>query len=275
MLKQPNREDIETCQNNGKTIVLSIGGEKGVPGLTSFASAEEAKKNAYTIWQMFGPLASESPAAKDRPFGKSAVNGFDLDIEDPDIEYLPEWAKEMRTLTKSQHILLTAAVDCGNLPGEGPMGKLISSNVTLDYVNIQFYNSMNCWESGENNSEIKKDVIDAWNDWATTKNAQWLVGLAAGDSACKVTGCYKDDMTLFNEPKKSSQFGGAMLWDMSQAVNNQNFEKKVKNALTQEGDPVSMSSQVMSTTSSLLTVPTTTTTFSGTQNDSSQISSHT
>lgn len=47
------RKDIETCQNKGKTILLSIGGATYSEG--GFDSEESAQAGAEVVWKTFGP----------------------------------------------------------------------------------------------------------------------------------------------------------------------------------------------------------------------------
>ena len=44
-------EDIKYCQNNGKTILLSLGGAAGSYGFSDDATA---KQFAHTLWDLFG-----------------------------------------------------------------------------------------------------------------------------------------------------------------------------------------------------------------------------
>jgi chitinase len=66
-------KDIKTCQDKGKTILMSLGGANGVYGFSNDADAEAF---ADTLWDIFGAGNSDT-----RPFGDSVVDGFDLDIE--------------------------------------------------------------------------------------------------------------------------------------------------------------------------------------------------
>lgn len=229
MLTISNRDDIKTCQENGKQIVLSIGGQY-THDLRTFKNSEEARKSAQKIWRVFGPRSADGGSEK-RPFGNSTVDGFDLDIETPGIKYLPEWAEEMRRLTKDHKILLTASPECShNFTGtEGPMTELLKSNVTFDYMNVQFYNNKDCWV--QDTAEIQSPFLQQWSSWADRAKSQWLVGLAAGQHACNSIDCYKDDMSLFDKPKSYSGFTGMMAWDASHLKDNKGFLSKAKNAL--------------------------------------------
>ena len=59
---------IEACQNNGKIVTLSLGGEASVPG---FSSNSQAEAFADQIWDSF--LGGSSPM---RPFGSAVLDGY-------------------------------------------------------------------------------------------------------------------------------------------------------------------------------------------------------
>jgi chitinase len=64
------RQDIKTCQDAGKIVLLSLGGAIGDYG---FSSSAQAESFATTVWNLFGEGTSST-----RPFGSSVVDGFDL-----------------------------------------------------------------------------------------------------------------------------------------------------------------------------------------------------
>lgn len=65
--------NIKTCQQNGKTVLMSLGGAAGSYGFSNDADAEAF---ADTIWNVYGGGNSDT-----RPFGDAVIDGFDLDIE--------------------------------------------------------------------------------------------------------------------------------------------------------------------------------------------------
>lgn len=108
------REDIQTCQNSGKIILLSLGGAIGNYG---FSSASEAQTFATTLWNIFGGGSSST-----RPFGSSIVDGFDLgicpsrrsnriDIENKQPSFYSDFITALRTLfaTGSKQYYITGA----------------------------------------------------------------------------------------------------------------------------------------------------------------------
>jgi chitinase len=68
----PRSQDIQTCQDSGKVVLLSLGGAIGDYG---FSSSSQAQSFATTVWNLFGGGSSDT-----RPFGDSVVDGFDLGI---------------------------------------------------------------------------------------------------------------------------------------------------------------------------------------------------
>ncbi|KAI0230200.1 Chitinase 2, partial [Massospora cicadina] len=74
LLKCPEVEqDIKYCQQRGKTILLSIGGDVGLTNIPTPAAADQL---AIDIWNLY--LGGHSDY---RPFGSAKLDGIDLDIE--------------------------------------------------------------------------------------------------------------------------------------------------------------------------------------------------
>ncbi|MBC7854175.1 MAG: hypothetical protein IAF94_12140 [Pirellulaceae bacterium] len=64
---------IQTCQNKGKIVLLSLG---GAVASSTFTSDQQAQDFAKTLWELFG---GGTPAdAGLRPFGSVKVDGFDI-----------------------------------------------------------------------------------------------------------------------------------------------------------------------------------------------------
>lgn len=77
-------QDIQYCQNLGKTVLLSLGG--AAPDTQLIANETSANNFADFLWAAFGPY--DTPAAQEwvanygqRPFLDATVDGFDFDIE--------------------------------------------------------------------------------------------------------------------------------------------------------------------------------------------------
>ncbi len=98
------------CQQKGKKILISIGGDS--PG-NQLTSKDAATSFANQLWQIFGPKPSGFTGP--RPFGDNVVDGFDLDIESGDGKFVPDLAHSLSSLTasdKSKRYYLTAAPQC-------------------------------------------------------------------------------------------------------------------------------------------------------------------
>lgn len=87
-------DDIVTFQNLGKTILLSTGGRTYNEG--GFSSESEAVAAANLVWKIFGPVSSDSSIL--RPFGTAVIDGFDFDFENLQINNMPAYANQLRTL---------------------------------------------------------------------------------------------------------------------------------------------------------------------------------
>ena len=116
--------DIKTCQNNGKKILLSLGGGSATGAY--IASDTSAVAFADFLWGAFGPVTDAWTSAQNpRPFGDAVVDGFDFDIESlaADIPTATDsgyaaMANHFRSLfasstdTSSQTFYLSAAPQC-------------------------------------------------------------------------------------------------------------------------------------------------------------------
>jgi chitinase len=216
------RQDITMCQNNNKTVLLSMGGDSAQAlNVSNFPSKEAAATNAEMIWNMFGPNTSNKTVV--RPFGKAAINGFDLDIEAKTTNLVP-WATKMRELMGEGHYL-TAAPQCPK-PDENLLKDLLSG-VEFDMVFVQFYNNPQC------SPNTGTTTVPEWSTWASANSTKFFIGLPAGSTAVTDNGYLKpDNMTMFvKETKGRNSFGGVMLWDASQSWSNENYHVKVKQAL--------------------------------------------
>ncbi|KAK5632758.1 hypothetical protein RRF57_008472 [Xylaria bambusicola] len=78
-----HREDIKYCQQQGKTILLSIGGATYSEG--GFSDASSATSTADAVWNLFGSNTN----AANRPFGSAVVDGFDFDFESSTQNFVP------------------------------------------------------------------------------------------------------------------------------------------------------------------------------------------
>jgi chitinase len=66
---------IQSCQNSGKLVIMSMGGAQGFADVT-LANDTQAEQIADTLWNLFGGGTNDSAL---RPFGTGVkLDGFDL-----------------------------------------------------------------------------------------------------------------------------------------------------------------------------------------------------
>ncbi|BFZ61672.1 Chitinase 2 [Saitoella coloradoensis] len=204
--------DIQTCQSNGKAVLLSLGGAIGTYG---FDSDAQAASFADSMWSTFGPSTTSSTY---RPFGSAVIDGFDLDIEQGSSNGYAAFVTQMRKNYESdtsKQYLISGAPQCV-YPDEW-LGDALD-NAWFDLVLVQFYN--NPCRVGTSSFNF-----DSWQNWATSTSvnpdAKVYVGVPAS-SAAAGSG-YVDPATLatiISSVKSQSAFGGVMMWDVSQAWAN-------------------------------------------------------
>ncbi|KAJ5947567.1 Class III chitinase [Penicillium verhagenii] len=249
-------QDIQTCQDKGKTILLSIGGATYSEG--GFKSEADAKDGAKLIWETFGPEQADSKAL--RPFGKTSLDGFDFDFE-ASVQNMAPFANELRSLMdtdKSKQYFLTAAPQC---PYPDAADKdILNGPVFIDAVWVQFYNNFCGVNNFDTNSANSKYNFEEWDNWAKTvsknKNVKVMIGVPA-DTTAASTGYVPVDKVadVIEYTKKFESFGGVMMWDTSQAYANQGFIDGVRKAL---GGPNSGSSSSSTSASTTASAPTST-----------------
>ncbi|KKK11971.1 class III chitinase [Aspergillus rambellii] len=224
--------DITTCQQKGKTIILSIGGATYSEG--GFQSQSAAEAGADLIWATFGPNTNSSAH---RPFGDAAVNGFDFDFE-AGVSNMAPFASRLRTLGDAgpnKPFFLTAAPQC---PYPDAADKdILNGPVSVDAVWVQFYNNycgVNAYVAGQ--QQQNNFNFEQWDNWAKTvsqnKQAKVYLGVAANTGAAS-TGylpiAQLDPVIAFSQ--QFSSFGGVMMWDVTQAYGNSGFLDGLHQAL--------------------------------------------
>ncbi|KAI8955607.1 putative class III chitinase [Xylaria longipes] len=250
LLKCPEiEEDIQYCQGNGKTILLSIGGATYSEG--GFTDSSSAQTSAQTVWDLFGT----NTAAANRPFGDAVVDGFDFDFESSTQNFVP-FAQKLRDLmdaASGKTFYLSAAPQC--VYPDAAMNDMLNGAISFDWINIQFYNN---WCGVINFSNPNAWNFNVWDDWAhqTSKNpnVKVLIGVPANTGA---GGGYVSAATLgpiIQDTKQYTSFGGIMMWDMSQLYANSGFLESVVSSLggaattTTRGTPTTTTTMVTSTT---------------------------
>lgn len=245
--------DIKYCQSQGKKIMLSIGGGGGSVQFDNMTSIQDL---ANQLWDMFGPVRANYTGP--RPFGSAVLDGFDMDIENPDSAFsFAFFVQEMNALfatDSSKKYYMTGAPQC--IVPDANMGDMMF-NGKFDNLYIQFYNTPQCSArgaiSGYNPADgsLQYFSYDAFQEFITvsfsqSKEAKLFIGLPASPDAadndenyfCMSTPSFSMEYRftdpaiavtpdeaekLINEFRYHPGFGGVMLWDAGssdQAVTN-------------------------------------------------------
>ncbi|CUM50100.1 uncharacterized protein AC631_00194 [Debaryomyces fabryi] len=237
-------KDIKTCQDNGKIVLLSMGGAIGNYG---FDSDSEAKDFAETLWNKFGGGSDD-----ERPFDDAVVDGFDFDLENQQQTGIPALGQGLRSYfakDSSKTYYLSAAPQCPY--PDASVGDLLSE-VDIDFAFIQFYNNYCKLGSSFN--------WDTWQDYATNtspnKDIRLYLGLP-GDSSSAGSGytSASDVESYLSDIKSDKNFGGISLWDAASSWRNtnngKNYAQQMKSLLgSSDSDETSTSSTKTATTGS-------------------------
>jgi chitinase len=231
LLKCPTiGRNITSCQDAGKTVLLSIGGSTYSEG--GWNSTEDAIAAAQLTWATFGPKNHTKGAPKvNRPFKRATVNGFDLDFE-ASVNNSVSFANELRRLIDEannnpdyppqQPFILTAAPQCPYPDANN--NDMLNGTVSFDALMIQFYNNVDCDLRNFNATADPATApfnMGTWNDWAkvysANKDVKLLIGApGANDSA--PAGGYVDSTVLKEviayAGKNYDHFGGLAVWQL-------------------------------------------------------------
>ncbi|KAI1492897.1 putative class III chitinase [Biscogniauxia mediterranea] len=251
-------EDIKTCQGQGKTIMLSLGGATYTEG--GFADETAASNAADVVWGLFGSNTDYA----NRPFGSAVIDGFDFDFESTTQNFVP-FASRLRSLMDadlSKPYYLSAAPQCPY--PDAAMNDMLNGAISFDFIQIQFYNNYCGVQAFTPGSTTQNNYnFETWDTWAkqTSKNpdVKILMGVPANTGA---GGGYQDAAALdpiIQYNKQFSSFGGVMMWDMSQLYGNPGFLDAVYGSLTSGSTTTTTTPGTTSTTST--STSTTATTF--------------
>lgn len=207
-------EDIKTCQEAGKLVLLSLGGASGSYG---FTSDEQGVEFASVLWNKFGGGSDD-----ERPFDDAIVDGFDFDLENNNQVGIPALGNKLREIfaeNPSKKYYLSAAPQCPY--PDASTGNLLA-NVDIDFAFIQFYNNY-CNLGASFNWDTWKDFAE---NSSPNKDIKLYVGLPGATSSA---GSGYADLTtvkkyVSDSIVKDSNFGGFMLWDASSGVSNTNSD---------------------------------------------------
>ncbi|KAI1372325.1 glycoside hydrolase family 18 protein [Hypoxylon crocopeplum] len=238
--------DIKTCQSQGKTILVSIGGATYTEG--GFSDSASASSAADSVWGLFGSDTSKA----NRPFGTAVVDGFDFDFESTTQNFVP-FASRLRSLMDadtSKKYYLSAAPQCPY--PDAAMNDMLNGAISFDFIMIQFYNNYCGIQSFTPGSSTQNNFnFQTWDTWAKqtskNKNVKVLMGVPANSGA---GGGYQPASALapiISYLKQFSSFGGIMMWDMSQLYQNAGFLDSVYASLTGSGSTPTSTTMVTST----------------------------
>ncbi|KAH8691599.1 putative chitinase 3 precursor [Talaromyces proteolyticus] len=255
-------EDIKTCQGLGKTILLSTGGGTYTEG--GFTSEAAAVSGANTVWNVFGPVPSDSSIP--RPFGDAVIDGFDFDFENLQMSNMPAFANQLRKLyasDTSKTYYTTAAPQCV-YPDEAD-GPMLAGTVYFDAIWVQYYNNgcgINSYVPGATTQWNFN--FDVWDNWAKTVSLNPKVKVYLGVPGRTGAGGGYEPASFVGEVisfiKQYSSFGGIMIWDASQAWANDGFISSVYSYLPTGSTAPTTSTTAPATTSTTSTTATTTAT---------------
>ncbi|KAK5636198.1 hypothetical protein RRF57_011910 [Xylaria bambusicola] len=264
---------IKTCQGNGVTIILSLGGASGA---YSLSSADEAKTIGSYLWDAYGNSGNTDVQ---RPFGDAFVNGFDFDLEsNRGSEYYPDMISTLRgkfTSDKDNTYYITGAPQC---PIPEPNMGVIIDNAQFDYIWPQFYNNNNytypCALPINGNAPFNYDEWLEYTAGTPSADAKIFVGIPAaplganGSPTGETYYATPDQLAEIVEGVKGgSRFGGIMMWSAgfsdSNIINNCNYAQQARSVLD-TGSPCGGGNGGGNPPSSSTTpAPTSTTTSSG------------
>ncbi|TVU35680.1 hypothetical protein EJB05_17581 [Eragrostis curvula] len=211
--------DIQTCQQQGIKVLLSLGGQGGSYGLSS---SDDANSVANYLWDNFlGGTGSSS-----RPLGAAVLDGIDFDIENGNPAHYDDLANALRA---KGPMLLTAAPQCP-FP-DASIGPALQA-VPFDIVWVQFYNNplAQCQYSANGDDT---DLVNSWKKWTSSVNAgKFYLGLPASTDAASNGYIPPDQLTgtVLPAVKGVGSYGGIMLWDRYNDGKN-NYSGQVKGSV--------------------------------------------
>lgn len=254
-------EDMKICQDAGKKILISIGGDPSSP--YQLNNDNEGQEFADVMWHMFGPKPAGWTGP--RPFGDNIVDGFDFDIEANGGTGYGAMASALRSYMdsdQSKQYLLTAAPQC--IVPDAQLADALTK-AQFDHLYIQFYNTPSCSARSQLDPSYGSGMtFDTWATWLA-ENAhngivpQLYIGLPGSTTAVTDPEMYLDESDVasvlaqfYNHPN----FAGVMIWEATAAKNNNGFVGQVRLALNEQqqcSTPGCLSSTTTTTVRSQMT----------------------
>lgn len=195
--------DIQSCQNQGIKVLLSLGGASGTYSLTS---SDDAQSVATYLWENF---LGGTPSSGSRPLGAAVLDGIDFDIESGSADHWGELAQDLSQYSQQgKKVYLSAAPQCPY--PDAHLGTALGTGL-FDYVWVQFYNNPQCdYSSGSVNN-----LSSAWSQWTQGLSTSIFLGLpassdAAGSGYIPPNSLISDVLPVVHQ---SSNYGGIMLWN--------------------------------------------------------------
>ncbi|KAI0804951.1 class III chitinase ChiA2 [Xylaria sp. FL0064] len=237
---------ISTCQSNGVTVILSLG---GAAGSYSLSSDDDATTIGTNLWNAYGKPGAANVS---RPFGDTFVNGFDFDLElNNGNEHYPAMISALRAgfeTDSANTYYITGAPQCP-LP-EPNMGVIIE-NAKFDYLWPQFYNNNNytvpCALPINGNAPFNYDDWVTFTAGGPSADAKLFIGVPAaplaanGGPAGETYYATPDQLSdIVSEYKSHDRFSGIMMWSAgfsdSNVINGCTYAQQAKSILT-KGSP--------------------------------------
>ncbi|KAK6117679.1 hypothetical protein DH2020_048576 [Rehmannia glutinosa] len=196
--------EIEYCQSQNISVLLSLGGSIGNYTLSS---PENARQVAYYLWNTFLGGTDQGFV---KPLGPTPLNGVDFDIENPGSTlYWDDLARFLSNFSTPQRkVYLSASPTCDysvrNLDAAIRTG-------LFDYVWVRFYNNLNCdYRAGGD------ALLATWNYWSSSiipASSQLFLGLPASSEP----GGYIPPEVLIGrilpQIRSSPNYEGVMVWN--------------------------------------------------------------
>ncbi|KAF1347896.1 glycoside hydrolase superfamily [Delphinella strobiligena] len=206
--------NITACQSNGKKVLISLGGSSSN---ITFNTSSEAVEAAHILWNTFGAGTDGNIT---RPFGNVTVDGFDFDVEGLPVTHLEVLASTLQELfaTSSPTRYTTTAPLCANNTVFSP-----GYYENMNFVWPRFYNAKSCnmGSKGFNSSVLRwYNYLEGVISNISSSYPLFYIGALSFDNSN--SGYVGPDEfareILAIRPKVSSIFGGATLWEGSDAL---------------------------------------------------------
>lgn len=219
---------ISSCQALGIKIILSMGGAVGNYG---FSSDADASSVATYVWQAY---LGGSSASVTRPLGAAVLDGVDLDIEGGSPSGYAALLTSIRSLmnSSSKRFYISGAPQCpypDAYLGPSAGTALGAAAGMFDYLWVQFYNNYCQYSNGNT-----YNLLASWQQWSSwmagaNPSMKLFLGVPASPSAAGSGYMNQATLTAFLPSiKTSSNYGGVMVWDVYNDINNNDATNTVK-----------------------------------------------